>query len=63
MFDAAFAARFIPAMLSAAQVVVRVQRSRNPALIEQLTPEMFSAAQDVFGVEGLRRAAFPGSAA
>ena len=39
--------KFTAAMISAAQVVERVLRDGDPALITQLTPAMLSAAQVV----------------
>ena len=54
MFDAAFAARLIPSMLAAAEVVARVLHDDKPPLVAQLSPEMLSAAQDVRRLKGLR---------
>ena len=41
--------KFTVAMIAAEQVVRRVLREGNPALVAQLLPEMLSAAQDVQG--------------
>ena len=41
--------KFTVAMIAAAQVVDRVLREGDPALVAQLLPEMLSSAQDVRG--------------